>query len=484
MIPIDSDTICAVATAPGRSGVGIVRISGPDARRIANSILSFSPTPRYAHYCNFYSIKGEIIDQGIALFFEGPNSFTGEDVLELQGHGGTIIVNRLCNTVLDFGARIARPGEFSERSFINGKIDLAQAEAVADLIDATTDHAAKSALRTLQGEFSRLINTLLVELTTIRVNVEASIDFSDEDIEFIESNSVSMSLDRILDTLDGIFRQAKKGALLKEGINLVIAGKPNAGKSSLLNALSGEETAIVTNIAGTTRDTLNTELSLDGLPIHVTDTAGLRDSDDVVEKEGVRRALSAIDKAERVLLVIDASGVEVFNKNDTGNPLTIDTGFLNSYFKKFQTSELPVLEHLNKATLIFNKIDKLELPPFYTNLSGISLDSTASEDSLVAIGLSAKTHEGLDLLREHLKTIIGYDSTEEGSFMARERHLRALESCRNHLLQVRENIFAARELELAAEDLRLAQQDLSSITGEFTSDDLLGEIFSNFCVGK
>ncbi len=312
------DTICAIATPPGRSGVGIVRVSGPLSRDIAQKLLHFLPTPRHAHFTNFYGSDSHLIDQGIALFFPSPNSFTGEDVLELQGHGGYFVLDSLLNEAIKTGARIARPGEFSERAFLNDKIDLAQAEAIADLIESSSEEAARSALRTLQGDFSKLINSLCAAIIDLRVYIEAAIDFSEEEIDFLTEGKTAESLRAILNKLNAILAQAKQGALLREGMSVVIAGKPNAGKSSLLNALAGKDSAIVTDIAGTTRDTLIEHINIDGMPLHITDTAGLRESNDIVEIEGIRRALQAIESADRLLLVVDASLDTVNPGNLTG----------------------------------------------------------------------------------------------------------------------------------------------------------------------
>ena len=307
MSPNTSDTICAIATATGRGGIGIVRISGPKTRQISAEILGFEPTPRTAHSTNFLNASGATIDSGIAIFFAAPNSFTGEDILELQGHGGAQILHEIMEQVLSFGVREANPGEFSERAFLNGKIDLVQAEAIADLIDAGSKQAARSAMRTLQGEFSKRVDLMQEQLTTTRVNVEAAIDFSDEDIDVISDTGVVAAIEDTLIELDKVFEQAQQGLILKEGMNVVIAGKPNAGKSSLLNALAGENSAIVTDIPGTTRDVLKIEIVLDGMPIHIFDTAGLRSSEDLVEQEGIKRAQKAIAQADQILLVIDAA---------------------------------------------------------------------------------------------------------------------------------------------------------------------------------
>ena len=466
MPALESETICAIATPPGRSGIGIIRISGNDVFSISQAILGFSPTPRHAHYCDFLGSDQQAIDQGIAIYYQAPNSFTGEDILELQGHGGVQVLNSLLERILALGARLASPGEFSERAFLNDKIDLLQAEAIADLIDASSKQAAQSAMRTLRGEFSERVHELVTRLTEARVNVEAAIDFSDEDIDVMTDTGVSNSLDKILEQLAVVYEQAHQGVILKEGIHVVIAGKPNAGKSSLLNALSGIDSAIVTDIPGTTRDLLREEISIDGMPVHIFDTAGLRSSDDVVEQEGVRRAHDAIDKADQILLVIDAT-----TQDKNVNKLLAPLGHL---LERRESAE-PILK---RTALVFNKIDLLadaEPRTGKANFNGIQIHQ---------IHISAKHGTGINLLRDHLKSCIGFRPSSEGVFVARERHLKALkkaeESIKNAIIQVSKDS----HLELIAEDLRVAQRALGSITGEFTSDDLLGEIFSSFCVGK
>jgi tRNA modification GTPase len=463
---LEIDTVCAIATAPGRSGVGIVRISGPLALSISEQILGFTPTPRHAHFCNFLDAAEITIDQGIALFFSTPNSFTGEDVLELQGHGGTYVMRDLLDRAVQLGARLANPGEFSERAFLNNKIDLLQAEAIADLIESNSKQAARSALRTLQGEFSNKILNLLHLLIEARVNVEATIDFSDEDIDFVSENKVGDSLSAILESIETTLAQAKQGALLKEGINVVIAGRPNAGKSSLLNALSGVDSAIVTNIPGTTRDLLSEEINIDGLPVHIIDTAGIRISDDIVEKEGLRRAQLAMEQADQLLLIVDKSQPEQ------------DVETLLAPLVLLTNKSIKELKCLQNTAIIFNKIDLLnsEVP----SLSTVSY----LDYSIPAISLSAKENTGMDLLREYIKEAIGFNANEEGVFIARQRHLVALGNAKQLIQTALEVLVKNSSLELIAEDLRFAQMQLGAITGEFTSDDLLGEIFSNFCVGK
>jgi tRNA modification GTPase len=467
---LDNDTICAIATPSGRGGIGIVRISGPDAESIVKMFCGSLPRPRTAELHKFRNSEGEILDEGIALLFPAPNSFTGETVVELQGHGGTQVLHTVLKQALDYGARLARPGEFSERAFLNGKLDLLQAEAVADLIDASSAQAARSALRTLQGVFSAQIHQLNEQLTRIRVNVEAAIDFSDEDIDIMADHKVADAIEESLSTLDQLFTQAQQGALLQEGLNIVIAGKPNAGKSSLLNALAGNDLAIVTDIPGTTRDLLKQQLSLDGLPLHITDTAGLRISDDPIEQEGVRRAQQAIQDADLILLVIDIE--ELNNSEDT------ITDHLNQVMESIALDSNLGSQLLHRLSLIQNKIDLL--PAYKPGQSSIPYQ----ELNLPVFNISAKKGSGLQQLSNHLKTSCGFQSTGESAFIARERHLIALREAREVLFKAASGVSKRLPLELIAEDLRLGQQHLGSITGETSSDDLLGEIFASFCVGK
>lgn len=450
------ETIAAVATAQGRGGVGIVRVSGPRARAIGITLTGFEAKPRHAHYGPWHDNEGEVIDQGLLLFFPGPHSFTGEDVLELQGHGGPVVLDMLLQRCLQLGARQARPGEFSERAFLNDKLDLAQAEAIADLIEASSAQAARNALRSLQGEFSRRVHGLTEKLIELRIYVEAAIDFPEEEIDFLADGHVLGLLDGVRENLSTVLREAGQGALLRDGMTVVIAGRPNAGKSSLLNALAGREAAIVTEIAGTTRDVLREHIHIDGMPLHVVDTAGLRDTEDQVEKIGVERALKAISEADRVLLVVDSTAAEA------ADPFALWPEFLE------QRPE-PA-----RVTLIRNKAD----------LSGESIALATCEDGHVTLSLSAKSTEGLDLLREHLKACMGYQQTTENSFSARRRHLEALRRASSHLEHGRAQLTLAGAGELLAEDLRQAQQALGEITGAFSSDDLLGRIFSSFCIGK
>ena len=450
------ETIAAVATAQGRGGVGIVRVSGPLASTLAQAICQRELQPRYAHYGPFFADAKQVLDEGLALYFPGPNSFTGEDVLELQGHGGPVGLDLLLRRCVQLGARLARPGEFSERAFLNDKLDLAQAEAIADLIEASSEQAARNALRSLQGEFSRRVHGLTERLISLRIYVEAAIDFPEEEIDFLADGHVLSLLDGVRADLAGVLREAGQGALLRDGMTVVIAGRPNAGKSSLLNALAGREAAIVTEIAGTTRDVLREHIHIDGMPLHVVDTAGLRDTDDQVERIGVERALKAIGEADRILLVVDATAPEA---ND---PFALWPEFLDQR------------PDPAKVTLIRNKAD----------LSGESVVLEVCNDGHVTISLSAKSTEGLDLLREHLKACMGYEQTSESSFSARRRHLEALRQASTHLEHGHAQLTLAGAGELLAEDLRMAQQALGEITGAFSSDDLLGRIFSSFCIGK
>lgn len=445
-----TDTIAAVATPPGRGGVGIIRISGPQVPAITAKLFGFSARPRVAELHVFTDAEGQAIDAGLSLFFPAPHSFTGEDVLELHGHGGPVVMDLLLARVVELGARQARPGEFSERAYLNDKLDLAQAEAIADLIDSSTEQAARAATRSLQGEFSGKVKLLVTGLIELRSYVEAAIDFPEEEIDFLSDGEVQDRLNDVADRLQQVRLQARQGCLLREGMNLVLAGQPNAGKSSLLNALAGMESAIVTPIAGTTRDVLREHIQIDGMPLHIIDTAGLRDSSDPIELEGIRRAWSQIEQADRVLLIID------------------DQIGLTAEDEAVLARLPPELPH----TLVYNKIDLGQRP------AGINRDKSASE-----VSLSATTGEGLDCLRSHLKEVMGYQETSAGSFSARRRHLDALRHARDNLENAQRCLNSGAG-ELMAEELRLAQQYLSEITGEFTSDDLLGEIFSSFCIGK
>lgn len=453
----DSGTIAALATPVGQGGIGIIRLSGDAAFAIGKALTGINLQPRHAHYCHFHSPQGEILDSGLALFFPGPNSFTGEDVVELQGHGGPVILDMILKASCSQGARLARPGEFSERAFLNNKLDLAQAEAIADLIASSNERAAINASRSVRGEFSRKIDTLTAAVTELRAYIEAAIDFPEEEIDFLSDDRVAAMLDNVKALFTAIRSAAHQGCLLSEGMKLVIAGRPNAGKSSLLNVLSGEDSAIVTAIAGTTRDVLRAQIQIDGMPLHIVDTAGLRDSQDVIEQEGIRRALQEMASADRILLVVD------------GHDPTPDMSghvVLPEEMLRQELQGIPI-------TVVRNKCDLSQQPA--------SLDT---QDQTTVITLSAKTGAGIPLLKQHLMQCMGYKTSEEGSFSARRRHLKALEHAEKHLLRGEKQLALTGAGELLAEDLRLCQQCLGEITGAFSSDDLLGEIFSNFCIGK
>lgn len=453
---LNTDTIAAIATATGRGGVGIVRVSGPKARLVSETLLKQKLQARFAHYCPFYSTSGEILDQGIALFFPGPNSFTGEDVLELQGHGGPVILDLLLREITKLGVRLARPGEFSERAFLNDKLDLAQAEAIADLIDASSEQAAKNALHSLQGAFSIRIHELVEALISLRIYVEASIDFPEEEIDFLSDGKVASDLAAIEQKLNQVFKEAKQGVLVRDGMRVVIAGRPNAGKSSLLNALSGRESAIVTSIEGTTRDVLREHIHIDGMPLHIIDTAGLRDSPDEVERIGIQRAWQEIQQADRVLLLLDSTRTPELDP------------------KKIWPEFVEKLANPEKLTLVRNKID----------LSGEAAGTHQLPNGDTCICVSAAAGTGMESLKQHLKDIMGFSNTGEGGFTARRRHLDALERAQSFLALGKAQLQGYAAGELLAEDLRQAQHALSEITGEFTPDDLLGRIFSSFCIGK
>ncbi len=452
---LENDTIVALATAPGRAGVGIIRVSGPLSISIAEAILGLTPKPRFAHYGPFLNTQNEQIDEGIALFFPNPHSFTGEDVLELQGHGGPVIMDMLLQVTLSLGARIARPGEFSERAFLNDKMDLVQAEAIADLIDSASEQAAKCALRSLQGAFSKEIESLVEQLIALRIYVEAAIDFPEEEIDFLGDGKVANDLQGIIDQLHSVRDRANQGTLIREGMNVVIAGRPNAGKSSLLNALAGREAAIVTSIEGTTRDVLKEHIHIDGMPLHIIDTAGLRESDDEVERIGIDRAWNEIQQADRILLMVDGT------TSDSMDPEVIWPDFVH---------HLPSMEHI---TVVRNKIDQTKEQAML-----------AANTKVPVINLSAKEGSGINLLKDHLKQCMGYNATMEGGFTARRRHLDALDSAEKVLHTGQQQLLNMGAGELLAEDLRAAQDSLGEITGKVTPDDLLGRIFSSFCIGK
>jgi len=453
MITIPSTTIAALVTPPGRGGVGIIRVSGPLVAKISLAILQFPPKPRYAHYAPFFADDNAIIDEGIALYFKAPHSFSGEDILELQAHGGPVVLDMLLARIIALGATPAEPGEFSYRAFLNNKIDLAQAEAIADLIAATSKAAAKSALSSLQGEFSQQINHFVEELIALRLYVEAALDFPDEEVDFLSSARIHEQVADLLVRLERVYRASQQGSLLREGMKVVIAGKPNAGKSSLLNQLAGRDLAIVTPIAGTTRDVLQEHIHIDGMPLHIIDTAGLREDADIVEQEGIRRALLQINEADSVLLVVDSTETTATNPQELWP----------------SSSACPPLD---KIIIIQNKADLIEESVGITMADGVPI-----------IKLSAKKGDGIELLSELLKNKMGY-IFGDGVLMARRRHLTALASALEYVQSAKKIADQKEGSELMAEELRGAQEALASITGKFTSDDLLGKIFSSFCIGK
>lgn len=445
------DTIAAIATPPGRGGIGIVRVSGPLAATIAREILGELPQPREAIVRGFRDCAGQPLDTGLALYFSAPASFTGEDVLELHGHGGPVIMDMLLARALELGARMAEAGEFARRAFLNEKLDLAQAEAIADLIDSGSVEAARAALRSMQGEFSVAVQSLTEAVTETRMHVEAAIDFPEEEIDFLADTALRNRIEAAIELCAQISAKARQGALMREGMTVVIAGRPNAGKSSLLNSLAGYDAAIVTDIPGTTRDVLRERINIDGMPLHVADTAGLREEADVVEAEGIRRARQEMTHADRILYVIDGQR-------------GLDWAAIER-----ETSTLPADI---PVTLIVNKIDL------------IAMRSRYEQSQPARLYLSATTGEGVDLLREHLKECMGFQGADAGTVSARRRHLDALARADRHLHEARRQLLEDRAGELMAEELRHAQQALAEITGEITSDDLLGRIFSSFCIGK
>ena len=468
MLPRHADPIIAIATAPGRGAVGIVRVSGRGIGAFVEQLIKRTPNPREAHYLPFPDAQGQPIDHGLALFFPGPHSYTGEDVLELQAHGGPVVLQLLVARCLELARtalphlRLAEPGEFTQRAFLNSKIDLAQAEAIADLIDASTEAAARSAGRSLSGAFSKEIHTLRDALIHLRMLVEATLDFPEEEIDFLKKADAAGQLERLQTTLAGVMQRAQQGALLREGIKVVIAGQPNAGKSSLLNALAGAELAIVTPIAGTTRDKVQQTIQIEGVPVHVIDTAGLRESDDEVEKIGIARAWEEIAAADAVLFLHDLTRVS--DAEYAAADVQISRVLVDQLHER-----VPVID-------VWNKTDAA---------GDVPISEALQPGRTAQVQLSARTGDGLNTLRKQLLSIAGWQSAPEGVYIARARHLNALRAVDGHLMEAAAQIHAlSPALDLLAEELRLAQGALNSITGEFTSDDLLGVIFSSFCIGK
>jgi len=448
--PGDHDTICARATAPGRGGIQVIRVSGSAVKAIAVALTGDLPPPRYAALKDFRDAEDCAIDTGIVLFFPGPGSFTGEDVLEIQAHGGSVVCELLLERLLQLGARLATPGEFSRRAFLNDKLDLSQAEAIADLIDSRSRAAARAAQRSLSGRFSNRILDLNEQVTALRVHVEAALDFPEEDVDFLDDEALQARLTQVRKTFDALEESLHQGVLLRDGAEVVLAGRPNAGKSSVLNALAGYDAAIVTEIPGTTRDLVREQIDLDGLPLHIIDTAGLRDDAGRVEAEGIRRARAQLATADHALLIVDGA----------------------SQWQTTATSLQAELPDGLSCTVVINKID----------LSGDS--PGASEKNAQQLYVSAKTGAGMQALVEHLKTTLGFQSPGEGTVIARRRHLDALQRARQHFNEGLKQLSQNRAGELLAEELLQVQNALAEITGEFHSDDLLGEIFANFCIGK
>ena len=446
-----SDTIAAIATPPGRAGVGIVRVSGPACRRMAVLLAGSLPAPRTAELHDFMAANGQTIDTGLVLFFPGPHSFTGEDVLELHGHGGPVVMDELLRRVLELGARPAQAGEFTQRAFLNEKLDLAQAEAIADLIDSGSAQAARAALRSLQGEFSAQVHELAERVLELRMWTEAAIDFPEEEIDFLQDRALAERMASIRQRFAELAETARQGTLLRDGMTLVIAGRPNAGKSSLLNRLAGYEAAIVTPVPGTTRDVLRERIAIDGLPLHVIDTAGLRDSVDEVEAEGIRRAHREIARADRVLFIVDSSDPEAMAAIDC---------------------DLERLPTGVPCTIVFNKIDRSGEP------------ARVEEGAPSRVYLCASSGGGVDGLRAHLKACIGFDPAAEGALTARTRHIEALRLARAHVEDAHRLLTERHAGELVAQELQDAHRELGAITGQVTSDELLGRIFGSFCIGK
>ncbi len=451
-IETGTDTIVAAATPPGKGGIGVIRISGSLAPAICTAVAGSLPAPRTAVYRRFRDAEGRVIDEGLVLYFTAPASFTGEHVVEFQGHGGPVVMNMLLERCLALGARMARPGEFSERAFLNDRMDLSQVEAVADLIDASSRMAARSAVRSLQGEFSALVNSLTEQVTGLRIRVEAGIDFPEEEIDIPDEESIAASLEDILATFDHITVKATQGALLREGASMVLAGRPNAGKSSLMNQLTGKDSSIVTHLPGTTRDIVDDVIELDGVPLRLVDTAGIRETRDEIEREGVKRALAELQEADFRILIVDGEA---------------EKGRLPAAVEALRVEAGKALPEI----VVINKVDLN--PDWRREMSGSNW-----------LGICAMTGQGLDELRERMKEVIGFSPPEDGVFMARTRHLDALERARTCVLDGRRRLLEDRAGELLAEELRLCQDALGEITGKVSSDDLLGRIFSSFCIGK
>ncbi|MES2624025.1 MAG: tRNA uridine-5-carboxymethylaminomethyl(34) synthesis GTPase MnmE [Pseudomonadota bacterium] len=452
---IITDTICAVATPAGKGGISVIRVSGTKSSNICEKITGFSPKPGTLKTAAFRDSIGNTIDQGLILFFSTPHSFTGEDVCEFHTHGSPVVADLLLTELINLGCRLARPGEFSERAFLNDKIDLAQAEAIADLIDSSSTMAARYAVRSLQGEFSRLINTLVSTTTRLRVYIEASLDFPEEEVDFLGTGRIAEKLSDLQQQVNAVLAGARQGAVIKEGITVVIAGAPNVGKSTLLNVLSGTDMAIVTDIPGTTRDVIRQEINLGGLPLHIIDTAGIRDSDDPVEQEGIRRAKDQIASADRILLIVDSGKFRTLHEDNIWQQLGT------------------IADFSNRLTLVINKIDLTGSAECFSDIEGIP-----------CIQISAKHNLGLTLLKKHLQDCAGFNPENEGGFIARRRHLDALLRTQSALANAVEQLTVFHAGELVAEELRNAQLALGEITGIVTADDLLGEIFGSFCIGK
>ena len=450
-----SDTIVAIATPPGRGGIGVIRVSGPDSAELAKTVLGTTPEPRRVHYGAFSDSQGTVLDEGIALYFKQPNSFTGEDILELQGHGGPVVLDMILQHLIKLGCRMARPGEFSERAFLNDKINLTQAEAIADLIDSSTQQAARSALNSLQGSFSKLIDELIEQLVDLRGYLEASIDFPDEDLDLLAEDKISPRIKNIQSQVGSTLKQAKQGALIKDGIQVVIIGKPNAGKSSLLNCLAGSSRAIVADIEGTTRDILEEQINIDGLLVNFIDTAGLREPKDTIEEEGIRRALKRLESADCVLLLEDATGH--------------DQAVIDSKYTAQLPTGIPIIR-------LINKVDLTNATP--------GLTTADADHPYPTLHISAKQNLGIDQFKNYLKEIMGFNRTSESNFTARRRHLDSLTDTDSILSDALTQWTATGAAELLAEDMRAAQKRLETITGEFSNEDLLDVVFSGFCIGK